>query len=226
MYIFKNHQIFSILQQYLVHPKIIVEVGAFHGHDTIKMTNHWPKANIHSFEPVPELYQTLRTKTKPYSNIHTYNYAIDTHSGSSLFYYAEKPNNPGIATQAGSLLEPKERLLWSPIQFTKTITVQTITLAQWMTQNNITNIDFLWLDTQGHELPLLKHAKHLLSNIQVIVTEVGFIEGYKGQETYPAIVKWITEHGFDVVARDFENTTDWFFGNIICVKKRGFYHNP
>ncbi len=218
MRIFKTPETISVLQNYLNNPKIIIEIGAFYGHDTIRMTTTWPGATIHTFEPVPEIYQKLVVKTKTYRSIKTYNYALSDKIGVAQFHCAEKSTNPGTATQAGSLRAPKERLEWSPIIFPKTIYVQTITLDTWAKQNNIHHIDLLWIDTQGHELSILQHAHNILKKTDVIITEVGFVQAYEEQLTHKHVTQWLEQHNFKVVARDFKNETDWFFGNIICIK--------
>lgn len=93
-------------------------------------------------------------------------------------------------------------------------------MADWAQQNNVSHLDMLWLDMQGYELNVLKSlSPELLSTVKVIHTEVGFIEAYEGQPTYPVVKQWLEEQGFTEVARDFENTTDWFFGNIVMIKK-------
>lgn len=157
MLIFKPHEITSILKQFLPSNPTIVEAGAFNGSDTKKMAIAWPEGTIHAFEPAPEIYKQLTDNTHTFNNIHTYQYALSDSDNGALFYVAEKPSKPGRATQAGSLHKPQDRLNHSPIIFPRTIEVPTITLESWMKKYNITDeIDLLWLDTQGHELPILK----------------------------------------------------------------------
>ncbi len=92
---FKPHQSINIISDFLPDNPIIVEVGAFKGTDSIKMAKKWPKGLIHAFEPVPELYQLLEEKSKPYHNIKTYKIALDNKTGTSLMYLSEKKISPG-----------------------------------------------------------------------------------------------------------------------------------
>jgi FkbM family methyltransferase len=219
MIIFKPHQVFKLIKPYLPDNPIIIEAGAFHGTDTVRLAQTWPKGTIYAFEPVPELYAQLVATTKPYANIHCYHQALSNKNGTALFYVSEKPGRPGTPSQAGSLLPPKERLHHSPLQFPYTIQVNTITLDTWGHQNNIDHIDFAWLDMQGHELAVLQAATTLFATMKVIYIEVGFIEGYAGQPTYPIVKQWLEQKRFSEIGRDFINTTDWFFGNCLFVRK-------
>jgi len=219
MLIFNSHKTIEILQQFLPPNPVIVEAGAFDGHDTQKMAKQWPSSTIHAFEPLPEIYERLVKNTQHLNNVHCHPFALSNHTGSALFYVSEKPTRPGTASQAGSLHAPKERLQHSPMIFPRTTTVQTITLEKWANENAIQLIDLLWLDTQGHELAILQSASNILKNIKVVLAEVSFIESYEDQPQYQDVVTWMASHGFEHVGRDFENVSKSFFGNALFVKK-------
>jgi len=219
MIIFKHHQIITLLEQFLPQDPIIVEAGAFDGTDTKKMSLKWPQGTIYAFEPVPEIYERLLNNTHDCTNVHCYPYALSNNNGTELFYISEHPKNPGIASQAGSLHKPKERINVSPLIFPRTTIVQTIKLPTWMQQNNIDHIDLLWLDTQGHELAILQAAQSILHNIHLILAEVSFIESYYNQPTLQDVITWMQQQGFEHIDSDFDNTTKNFFGNVLLKKK-------
>ncbi len=219
MKIFKSHEAISIIASHLPQNPIIVEAGAFQGHDSLRMAAQWPQGTIHAFEPVPELFHKLQAATAAQPNIHCHNLALSNHDGPALFYVSEKPNKPGVPSQAGSLFKPKERLKHSPILFPSTIEVNGITLDSWAHKNNIDRVDCLWLDMQGNELNVLKSAPRILKTVSVIYTEVSFIESYEKMPQMPEVKSWIEAQGFEEIGRDFENQTDWFFGNILFIKK-------
>lgn len=220
MIIFNHNQTITILKQFLPTNPIIVEAGAFNGGDTKKMSATWPDGTIHAFEPVPEIYELLLKNTHEYQNIHYYPYALSNKNGTELFYVSEHPENPGVASQAGSLHKPKDRLTVSPLIFPRTITVPTIALHSWAAQHNIAHIDLLWLDTQGHELAILQAAQPLLDSIHVVLAEVSFIESYYDQPTLHDLISWMEQQGFKHVGSDFDNTTKNFFGNVLFVRQK------
>jgi FkbM family methyltransferase len=219
--IIKPHQAAHFISQFFTNnPFTIIEAGAFDGTDTRRLATQFPQATIHAFEPVPEIFKRLVANTQDLTNVRCYPVALSDTSGTATFHISEKPTKPGIPSQAGSLRAPKERLQCSPLIFPETITVPTTTLTEWAQEYNITTIDMLWLDMQGWELNVLKSIpQNLFKTIQVIHTEVAFIEAYEGQPTYLVVRKWLKEKGFMEVAHDFENTSNWFFGNSIMVRK-------
>lgn len=219
MIIFNSHKTIETIKQFLPNNPVVVEAGAFDGHDTKKIALQWPEGIVHAFEPVPEIYERLLKNTSMLSNVYRYPLALSDNTGTSEFYISEKPTKPGIASQAGSLHKPKERLSRSPIIFPRMATVQTITLDQWADENGISAIDLLWLDTQGHELAILQAAPKMIHHIKVVLAEVSFIESYEGQPLYENVVTWMAEHGFEQVGRDFADTTQSFFGNALFVRR-------
>ncbi len=219
MIIFNAHKAIEIIKPFLSDNPIIIEVGAFDGNDTRKMALAWPKGAIHAFEPVSEIYERLLKNTNMLPNVHQYQLALSDHNGVADFYISERPNKPGVASQAGSLYKPKERLKYSPLVFPRITTVQTITLDQWAHENGVSAIDLLWLDTQGHELAILKAAPKMIQHIKVVLAEVSFIESYEGQPLYEDVVAWMAAHNFELVGCDFADTAQSFFGNALFVKK-------
>jgi FkbM family methyltransferase len=218
MRIVKQHEILPVIKQHVSEQPIIVEAGSFNGRDTQKLATFWPKGTVHAFEPVPEIFDQLTMNTQHLSNVCRYQLALSSVTDTAIFHVSENPEKPGRPYPAGSLLAPKERLLWSKARYTKTIEVSTITLDEWAQQHAISHIDFLWLDLQGHELAVIKSSPHILKTVKAIFCEVQFIEAYEGQPLYTEVLSWLEKEGFTAIARDFENTTNWFFGNILFTR--------
>lgn len=217
MQIVKQSDVLQLVKKYICEPAIIVEVGAFKGHDTIRMAEIFPASKIYAFEPVPELYDALVAATRSHTTITPYRAAVSDRDGQIPLYLAHKPT--GKITQASSLRKPKERLAHSPITFPTIIEVPTISLNSWAQQTSIDHIDFLWLDTQGHEMTILHSIKDtLLPRTRAIYTEVAFTEAYEGQPTAEELTTWLIAAGFTPIAQDFENPPTWFFGNILFVR--------
>ena len=212
--IFKPHQALDILKSYLPDNPIIVEAGAFTGSDSVKMANFWPRATIHSFEPVSELFISLQSKTIDYENIECYNVALSDNNGYESLYLSVKPSQNNRITQASSLLSPKNREPLSTISFPKTIPVKTTTLDSWAQENKVENIDLLWLDTQGNELDIIKASPNTLQKTNLIHIEVATIERYHNQPLYSDVKQWFAKHGFGEIAKDFD-PAEKSWGNVI-----------
>jgi len=219
MITFKPHESFQYIKQYIPEKPVIVEAGAFDGHETQRMLAVWPEAIIHTFEPIPAVFKKLEASTAHLANVHRYQIALSDSTGNTPLYVAERPDRPGIPSQASSLRMPKERLLYSSIQFPYTIDVPTITLDDWAQKYQISQVDLLWLDMQGYELNALTAARVMLKQVSVIYTEVAFIESYAGQAQYPEVQAWLENEGFILIGRDFPDQPKSFFGNALFVKK-------
>ena len=219
MNIIKKTHILSYVTPYLPDNPIIVEAGAFDGTDTRRMSAQWPQGIIHAFEPVPDIFAMLEQNTQDLVNVVRHPIALSDHNGSATFYVSEKPSRPGEPFQAGTLLEPKERLKYSPITYPHTMTVPTITLDTWAQQHKIDHIDFMWLDLQGMALPVLKGGIHLLKTVRALFVELEFIEAYAGQAQYEEVKTWLESQGFMAIAQDFADTTSWIYGNVLFVKR-------
>lgn len=218
----KKRNLYHELAELITDVKTIVEGGTFHAHDTIQMARTWPESTIYTFEPVEELFTGVIDNTQAYPNIRPIHAALAEKNGTALFWPSENPDKPGKHSQAGSLLKPKERLKHSKIRFNEPIEVTTISLDSWVKQHDIAAIDLLWLDLQGYELPALQGAINILPHIRFIYTEVCFIEAYEHQNQYPQVVQWLSERGFEVIGKDFDDVNDWFFGNILCKNRMLF----
>lgn len=220
MIIFKPHEKLILLQSLLPHNPIIIEAGAFTGNDTCAFIRQWPAATIYAFEPVPEIYAQLVANTKQFPFVHCYQIALSDTNGTALLHILSKKNKPHSASQAGSLHEPTHLVTaHKTMDYAGTITVNTITLDTFAAQNNITSIDLLWLDLQGHELAVLHHAKTILASIKFIYTEINFIDRYHQQPTYQMLTDYLFSQGFEEIARDFATTQGRRFGNLLFKKK-------
>ena len=214
-----HDRILDIVQKYLPQNPVIVEAGAFDGADSVKMAELWPRGSVHAFEPDPLNFIKLKRKTSFNNNIYCYPLALSNKNGTALFYQSEDPDNPDNA-QSGSLLTPKEHLNYSNVIFSNGFEVITMTLDAWAQENNVKQVDLLWLDTQGTELDIVKAAPNVLKKVKAIYTEVEFVEAYEGQALYNEVRCWLEDQGFVLIATNFNDSdkTRWY-GDILMVRK-------
>lgn len=218
MKIFKTDEALQIITPYIPDNPIIVEVGAFHGQDTIRMATYWPDSTIHAFEPVPELFDKLVENTHHLPNIICHQLALGITDGTTSLHLMRKNTKPDVVSQASSVLKPVDDGQAHPrMTHDKTITIPSITLDSWATQHKITHIDLLWLDVQGFELAILQHAPKILPHIRVMYTEVNFVQRYYQQPTYDELRTFLEQHNFILVALDTPLPTHRRFGNALFV---------
>lgn len=211
----QKNNLLPTIAQHLPDNPVIIEAGAFTGNDTVLMAQMWPHGTIYAFEPVPEIFKQLYSNTAHFEHVYPIQRALGAHDGTAPLWPSPHPKKAGTFTQASSLLPPKERLSWSNISFAEPIDVKTITLASWVGQEQLDHIDFLWLDTQGYELPIMQASADIIKKIPLIYTEVHFNESYAGQAQYHELKDWLESIGFTLIGKDFQDETSWFFGNAL-----------
>ena len=86
--------------------------------------------------------------------------------------------------------------------------VQTIDLDTFTEQNNIGNIDFIKLDTEGTELNILKGSKNILKkSVLGLSIEVKFIKVNDDQPLFFEIDKYLRSLGFELYDLDINRST-------------------
>jgi FkbM family methyltransferase len=194
----------AIAARYLPKNPAILEAGAYHGETTGLMARHWPEATIYAFEPVPRLFEIVKHSTAQFPNVHVSDLALSDKVGTATFHISTMEGQPEVSLGSGSLLDPalhKQSYPW--VEFTRDITVSTTTIDDWAKAKKIRSVDFIWLDVQGYEFPILKASPAILGTVSVVMTELEFIELYKGQALYSQIKAWFEAQGFALVATDF-----------------------
>lgn len=198
---------FALLKKFLPHNPVILEAGAQFGEDTEWMSEMWPEARIYSFEPNPESYADLQKRAAKLNNVSTHNVALSNTKGTFPFY---------ICGGASSLLRPTDNIneAYFHSDLNHPIMVNSITLDEWAAKNNVTSIDFMWLDMEGNELRALHGALGILPKVKIIYTEVNLLEFWHGCVQYDTLKKWLEDHGFTQIWADI--VPNWH-GNVLFI---------
>lgn len=196
--IFGTSPLAQIMEKNLPPDPVIVEAGAHAGDDTLAFSKRWPQGRIHAFEPIPNLFAELQKQVADCTNVVCYSSALADKSGTVTMHLSE-----GSMDASSSVLPPKRHLDYHPdVEFVRQLEVPAITLDDWMTQNQITRLDALWLDLQGFELPVMQASPQALSKVRIVVTEFSDVELYAGQARFSAIHEWLVANGFKCIYRE------------------------
>ncbi|MCU0536475.1 MAG: FkbM family methyltransferase [Hydrococcus sp. Prado102] len=155
----------KVIKKYFLERKLIVfDVGANHGQWSIRVKKIFPDATIHCFEIIPETFNSLS------SNLNSYTEVISNSFGLSDFN--RKVDVTYIPTQdSGSSIQSLPWKLDSKI-----IECDVITGDDYTKKNKIEIINFMKIDTEGHELFVLKGFSDFLT--KNIITLIQFEYGY------------------------------------------------
>jgi len=179
--------------------KVYFDVGANDGHSSI------PKAQgsdlqFYAFEPTPQMIEKIKTKivnvnnytlvekaVSDFNGYTTFNVSVGDFGCSSLLEFSEKNK-----TEWG----PERRNLADPIK----IEVEVIRLDKFVVDNDIEEITFLHIDTQGSDLNVLKGLGDRISIVKEGVMEAAIKQDvlYRGQNMKDECVAWLESNGFSI----------------------------
>ena len=184
----------------LIHTKTptILEAGAFNGDDTFRFIEKWPLARVYAFEAVPELFVALVNRFTSFEQIKIENYALVGKPSREVSFHTFSSANSTHGSS--SILTPTEHISRAPeVSFSRQLTVQGITLDDWLIDNEIRRLDLLWLDLQGAELIVLRSATNLLKLTSVCHLEVSKERLYEGSALFEEINEFMESHDFRLV---------------------------
>ena len=175
--------------------KVIFDVGANIGQTAAEFSQKFPEAQIHSFEPVADIFQDLQRNTRGLERVRCYDFGLGNSSGTANIYLQEKSVWNSIVTDKQS----EGNLLTKPLQKVEEIELQTVDF--FACNNGIEHIDLLKTDTEGYDLEVIKGAaKYLQENrISFVLSEVGFYKRDRGHTYFPDIHDYLDSQGFQLV---------------------------
>lgn len=204
----------------------ILDIGSWHLEQSIEFSAVFQHARIDAFEPVPDSYRLcgerlsqLQTQTRDRIRVH--NIALTEKTGEVPFYVVDPGTGKNIDEGFSSLFKLNGNFKVnrsSPGPTQRKITVKADTLDKWCVQNNVSEVDIIWIDVQGAELLVFKGAENILRNTRIIMTEVGLKPYYEGHTLKTDIDTFLFENGFYELKGSFELNGFDFEANTIYVK--------
>ena len=176
-----------VLQQLPLHDDaVVLDIGANLGWYSLLLAKRCPKARIHAFEPEPRNLALLRENLAQngITNVTVHPVAVAERSGKMQFYpYPDK--NMG-------------RHSLVPMAGMKPIEVPVITVDEFLREQRIAPaaVEFVKIDVEGYELPVLQGARTLLAARPTILAE--FAPKYiRRAGTDPAVLlQFLRDQGF------------------------------
>lgn len=141
---------------------VMFDVGANDGRTILRLQHQLACPRIFAFEPVSSTYQVLVQRTAHLPNVRTFQAALGDAAGRRPIYLND--------IDAMNSFSPQ----WTTAP-TGTEVVEVRTIDAVMKQEDVHNVHFLKIDTEGYELEVLKGAECALAErrIAIIQVEVG-----------------------------------------------------
>ena len=167
------------LKEQNINPKIIFDIGAFCGDWTRNCLKVFPDSNYFLFEAQKDMADSL--KMMETDQIITENMFLGENDGTYVDFY-----EAGTSSSA---------LRFGPHT---SIKKNTTSLDNYCRKKNINTIDILKLDVQGYELNILKGAKTILNNVNLIIAEVSFIDVYVDCPLVNEVIQFLDGNQFQL----------------------------
>jgi FkbM family methyltransferase len=176
--------------------RVVLEIGANDGTDSLHLAQAFRSATIHSFEPDPRALALLRQNAWRSDRLRVHPVAICAADGTVVFHQSSgapdgrEDEFPDGWHLSGSVRPPLEHLDEHPwCTFDTTIEVDGQRLDTWAVQQDIGVIDLIWADVQGAEGDLIEGGLRTLASTRYFYTEFDERELYRGQLTLPRILE-------------------------------------
>ncbi len=185
---------FADMRRFLEREKAltILDVGASVGQSVERFLQAFPSSSVHSFEPSPTTYETLKLRCEGFHRVRTWNRGVGSVNSTLRFLESDHPDMSSFLAPAPST--------WG--QIVGTIDVEVVSLDWFAKDQGIDFIHVLKSDTQGFELEVLKGADQLMNEgrIGMIYLELILSQMYEGQPSLHEIFQYLATKNFALVA--------------------------
>lgn len=174
--------------------KVIIDIGANVGFFSKLCRDIFPESNIFSFEPVTMTFECLNNNFEYDKNTKVFNLAVSDFNGSAKMKFDEQDSAISQISTSGD------------------VEVKTITLDDFISENNIGIIDILKIDTEEHEAHVLRGAPEALSRTRYLFIEIQ-IENNENY-TISSLLKLLSTDYYNFQLVGFRNYSDTSEGRM------------
>ncbi len=158
---------------------MVFDVGANEGQSCLGYARALPEATVHAFEPMMSTYMRLAANVAGNPRIRLHNLALGEENGILRMAVAATSSMNRVTTGAG----PAEE-------------VPGVTLETFCRARGIGHIDFLKIDTEGHDLSVLRGCGAMLGEIDFIQCEASANRYNRFHNAYADIFDFLSDRGF------------------------------
>lgn len=162
----------------------VLDIGGHIGSFSAKAAGLASQGKVFVCEPFPDTYAYLKANVAGFANVYPNQLAISDRGGTDSLYYSEaNPAENSLVRSSGNKVE-----------------VKLLSLAEFLQQNNIDQVDLMKIDCEGAEYDILFSATAELPKIRRIVMEIHEPEyfGLSGKYSIDAMTNLLQAHDFDV----------------------------
>lgn len=144
-----------LIHQLLQDDSVFVDIGTNKGIYLYQAEKKVKSGKIFGFEPNESLVNYIQPL---FPKIKLFPLAVSSSTGTSVLHIPKKGN--GLQDTRASLEDMGDEV--------EKIEIKTITLDDWVTQNNIQKLDVVKIDVEGHEFDTIKGSRKVLQTLKPI----------------------------------------------------------
>lgn len=169
----------------------IVDVGANRGQFALICRKIFPRANIHSFEPLEEPAQIFKKIFGSDPNVTLHVCAIGREKTTATIHVTKDNDSSSMLP-----ITKMQSCMFSGATEKETRQVTVLPLSQALGTTSIPPTSLLKIDVQGFELDVLQGCENILNKFSYLYIECSFVELYSGQALAYEVISWLSESGF------------------------------
>jgi len=193
---YHQRKILKFIKNIKIEIKNIVDVGCHKGKYFDLFYNNLKIKKAVLIEPQTEYFKYLKSKYKHNKEIKIFNYAISNVKGLSYFYvnHHDLTSSLSLINHKNNFLKLKSKIFGFDVDgmIKKRIKIRTENLNNLLQRLKIKKIDLIKIDTEGHELEVLKGSKNFIKKFQIILIEFrkdNVYKNYNAKKIHRIIVK-------------------------------------
>jgi FkbM family methyltransferase len=164
-------------------PSVIFDVGANVGATVLTLARRFPEARIFAFEPVASTFARLRRATEPLANVTP----VQTAFGSR----PTRGTMTAVPEGVGNRLVQEPATTRQPLEEIEVSTAELFCRA-----NGLSHISLLKIDTEGHDLEVIRGLGSLLESVDFIQAEVSMNPYNRAHASFTDIFNHMIANGF------------------------------
>ena len=175
--------------------KTIIDIGANQGQFASRVRILFPKAQIYSFEPIPEVFTLLTRRFEKDSHFKAFNLGLGNRSGSFDFFQNEFSDSSSLLPMKSLHKEnfpfsSSAKRIQIPVETLDTVASHHLALMSPL---------LVKIDVQGFETMVIQGGRETLKKASHLLVEVSFQELYENQQSFEATYSLLKEMGFSFV---------------------------